>query len=203
MTAENAALLSLDMAFRVQGYGSFASYCLIHGILQHIFYARHVTPIPSTLPLPQVLSFVDTLKRWQRMQQRSPESSADPRITLIFNGDAMLRLAYSRLHVDFSAARTALQTADPHLVAAAIQTCAPLERSPELTRAALHACIALRIPVKLGMKLVARTQVSVWNMQYLVCSFEYGMSPLPNIHPILSYHVSYLLLAGLKLHLTD
>lgn len=160
-------------------YSTFGCYFLIHGLIQHNFqlrqYTRSVFGSGSSLPLDQVKVLEKALSQWQRAWEINPEASLDPRNPygpLAFNCTALLRMAYIRLDVDFGPICATLQSGDPQIVAQAMHDGPLVKRGSRLTRAALHACHALLIPVKMGINLVAHTQVFVWSIQHSVASFE-------------------------------
>ncbi|KAF4541915.1 uncharacterized protein LTHEOB_8069 [Lasiodiplodia theobromae] len=172
---------------------SLGNYILIHALIQHIFFVRQTarcrfSPTPSSHPPSSssppsgeltpsdVTSLEHALRNWQHGWQRNPESSLDPLSPngpVAFNSTALLRLAYIRLNMDTGPGR-ALDTRDPIAVARALREWSPrrLRRSPKLVRAVLHSAHALSIPVKIGIRLVARTQTFVWSIQHSLCSLE-------------------------------
>ncbi|KAH8806156.1 C2H2 type zinc finger-containing protein [Xylogone sp. PMI_703] len=159
-------------------YSSLGSYILIHALIQHIFMVREVhrcqPDSDRNLPESQVVILEQALKRWQNGWEHHPESSLDPHDPhgpVAFNATALLRMAYIRLSVDIGPTR-ALDTQDPKLIARAIYHSPAVRRSRKLTRAALHAAHSLSIPVKLGVNLVARTQIFTWSIQHSLCSLE-------------------------------
>ncbi|KAL1644982.1 hypothetical protein SLS58_004053 [Diplodia intermedia] len=174
---------------------SLGNYILIHALIQHIFFARqtarcHFPTAPSTatptgdLSPDDVASLEHALRNWQHGWRLNPESSLDPLSPtgpVAFNSTALLRLAYIRLNIDTGPGR-ALDTRDPYAVARALRDWSPAAAfsarnnggSPpkRLVRAVLHAAHALSIPVKIGVRLVARTQTFVWSIQHSLCSLE-------------------------------
>ena len=168
-----------DRGRHTYSYSTFGCYVLIHGLIQHNFqirqYTRSVFGFESSLPLDQIKVLEKALSQWQRAWENNPEASLDPRNPhgpLAFNCTALLRMAYIRLDIDFGPICATLQSGDPQIVAQAMYEGPLVKRSSRLTRAALHACHALIIPVKMGIHLVAHTQVFVWSIQHSVASFE-------------------------------
>ncbi|RFU26009.1 hypothetical protein B7463_g10338, partial [Scytalidium lignicola] len=162
----------------IAAYSSLGSYILIHSLIQHIFMVREAhrcqPDSDGSVPVSQVVILEQALKRWQNGWEHNPESSLDPHDPhgpVAFNATALLRMAYIRLSVDIGPAR-ALDTQDPILIARAIYRSPAVKRSRKLTRAALHAAHALSIPVKLGVNLVAQTQIFTWSIQHSLCSLE-------------------------------
>jgi hypothetical protein len=120
--------------------------------------------------------FLRALKRWQLMWESEPEASLSPdhpQGPILFNCTAILRVAYIRLVVDFSPIRATFSFCpSAEEIEANIECLKTPSRGPQTTRAALQACLALRIPVRLGFKVVARTSFWIWSVQHALCYFE-------------------------------
>jgi len=95
----------------------------------------------------------------------------NPNGPVAFNSTALLRLAYIRLNVDTGPGR-ALDTRDSTQIANAFRDSPPIKRTPKLVRAVLHSAHALSVPVKIGIRLVAKTQTFIWSIQHSLCSLE-------------------------------
>jgi hypothetical protein len=156
---------------------SSGNYALIHALIQHVFFLRQVTRCrfdgPGDLSSEDVVSLETALRNWQIGWRQNPESSLDPMNPdgpVAFNSTALLRLAYIRLYVD--TAGRALETRDPELIANAFRAGPAIKRSPKITRAVLHSAHALSIPIKMGYRLVARTQSFIWSIQHSLCTLE-------------------------------
>ncbi|KAJ4298909.1 hypothetical protein N0V90_004152 [Kalmusia sp. IMI 367209] len=156
---------------------SAGNYALIHALIQHIFFVRQVVQCrfdgPGELSQDDVASLENALRNWQIGWKNNPESSLDPMSPngpVAFNSTALLRLAYIRLYVD--TAGRALDTRDPVLIANAFRAGPTIKRSPKITRAVLHSAHALSIPVKIGYRLVAKTQSFIWSIQHSLCTLE-------------------------------
>ncbi|KAF2683191.1 hypothetical protein K458DRAFT_305681 [Lentithecium fluviatile CBS 122367] len=156
---------------------SAGNYALIHALIQHIFFVRQVARCrfdgPGDLSQDDVTSLENALRNWQTGWKHNPESSLDPMSPngpVAFNSTALLRLAYIRLYVD--TAGRALETRDPVLIANAFRAGPAIKRSPKITRAVLHSAHALSIPVKIGYRLVAKTQSFIWSIQHSLCTLE-------------------------------
>lgn len=152
-------------------YSIFGSYILINGLLQHGSelrrYANSVSDGGSALSAEQCKTFERTLRRWQRGWENHPMASLDPQDALgplASNSTALLRMAYIRLEMDFSPYAAALRSGDPETLARAMCNEPPAKRSRRSMRAALHAWHALLIPIRIGIDLVAQTQVFLWSM---------------------------------------
>ncbi|RYN61800.1 hypothetical protein AA0114_g247 [Alternaria tenuissima] len=156
---------------------SSGNYALIHALIQHIFFLRQVARCrfegPGDLSTEDVASLENALRNWQIGWRQNPESSLDPMSQngpVAFNSTALLRLAYIRLYVD--TAGRALETRDPLLIANAFRAGPAIRRSPKITRAVLHSAHALSIPIKIGYRLVAKTQSFIWSIQHSLCTLE-------------------------------
>ncbi|KAH8807432.1 hypothetical protein F5884DRAFT_703514 [Xylogone sp. PMI_703] len=157
---------------------SLGNYVLIHALIQHIFFLRQVARLrylgPGGLRSDEVSSLEQALRNWQIGWKRNPESSLDPMDPngpVAFNSTALLRLAYIRLNVDTGPGR-ALDTRDPVQIANAFRKSPAIKRTSKLVRAVLHSAHALSVPVKIGIRLVAKSQTFIWSIQHSLCSLE-------------------------------
>ncbi|CZR54234.1 related to C2H2 transcription factor (AmdA) [Phialocephala subalpina] len=156
---------------------SLGNYVLIHALIQHIFFVRQIAKCRydgPDLKSEEVSSLEHALRNWQIGWKRNPESSldpTDPNGPVAFNSTALLRLAYIRLNVDTGPGR-ALDTRDPVQIANAFRESPAIKRTPKLVRAVLHSAHALSVPVKIGVRLVAKTQTFIWSIQHSLCSLE-------------------------------
>lgn len=156
---------------------SLGNYVLIHALIQHIFFVRQIAKCRydgPDLKSDEVTSLEHALRNWQIGWKRNPESSldpTDPNGPVAFNSTALLRLAYIRLSVDTGPGR-ALDTRDPVQIANAFRESPAIKRTPKLVRAVLHSAHALSVPVKIGVRLVAKTQTFIWSIQHSLCSLE-------------------------------
>ncbi|KAJ4373012.1 hypothetical protein N0V83_003303 [Neocucurbitaria cava] len=160
-----------------EGNSSSGNYALIHALIQQIFFLRQVARCrfdgPSDLSPEDIAALELALRNWQMGWRQNPESSLDPVSPdgpVAFNSTALLRLAYIRLYVD--TAGRALETRDPMLIANALRAGPAIKRSPKITRAVLHSAHALSIPIKIGYRLVAKTQSFIWSIQHSLCTLE-------------------------------
>ena len=160
-------------------YSIFGSYILINGLLQYSSeqrrYSRSVSDPGSELSIDQSKTFERALRKWQKGWEHHPKASLDPQDPhgpVAFNCTALLRIAYIRLDMDFGPYAAALRSGDPEAVARTICNQPPAKRSRRSMRAALHAWHALLIPIRMGIDLVAQTQVFLWSIQHFIASFE-------------------------------
>lgn len=170
-------LFSRDSETTPGCHSSLGNYVLIHAIIQHIYLVRQTIRCrvdADELTSEDVMPLEQALRRWQMGWNRSPESSidpSDPNGPVAFNSTALLRLAYIRLNMDTGPGR-ALGTRDPLQIAQALREMPAIKRTPELVRALLHSAHALSIPVKIGVRLVSKTQAFIWSIQHSLCSLE-------------------------------
>ncbi|OAA54575.1 Zinc finger, C2H2-type/integrase, DNA-binding protein [Niveomyces insectorum RCEF 264] len=161
----------------VQCHSALGSYILIHAINQHIFLVRQTARgrgDERELTDDEAAPLELALRRWQVNWNCSPESAmdpSDPNGPVAFNATALFRLAYIRLNVDTGPGR-ALGTRDPVQIARALSEMPAIKRAPKLVRALLHSAHALSIPVKIGVRLVSKTQSFIWSIQQSLCSLE-------------------------------
>lgn len=170
-------LFSRDGRDVTESTSSSGNYALIHALIQQIFFLRQTARCrfdgSGDLSSDDVVSLEVALRNWQLGWRRNPESSLDPMSPngpVAFNSTALLRLAYIRLYVD--TAGRALETRDPLLIANAFRAGPAIKRSPKITRAVLHSAQALSIPIKIGYRLVAKTQSFIWSIQHSLCTLE-------------------------------
>ncbi|KAL1985794.1 hypothetical protein VTN96DRAFT_7416 [Rasamsonia emersonii] len=159
---------------------SLGNYVLIHALIQHIFFVRQIARCRNSHHQddPDEMSALEqALRNWQLGWKQNPESSLDPldpNGPVAFNSTALLRLAYIRLNnIDIGPGH-ALATRDPIQIAHSFREspATGLRRTRKLVRAVLHSAHALSIPVKIGIRLVARTQTFTWSIQHSLCSLE-------------------------------
>lgn len=159
---------------------AFANYVLIHGLFQEIFFARNTSSLVDQATGSFSMSFVQAmesaLRAWQNSWEATYESTLDPlspRGPMGFNATAILRLAYIRLNANTGPHRQ-LSTRNAEEIARALIDGRPAvcQRSPFLDRAVLQCIHALSVPVRSGIKFIARTQTLSWSMQHSLCNLE-------------------------------
>lgn len=176
LSFQNAIRQLFSQEFEPVPHSSMGNYILIHAIIQQIFLMRQTTrcSLGSELTEQDTMPLENALRNWQLCWERNPESSLDPSDRngpVAFNSTALLRLAYIRLNIDTGPGR-ALGTRDPIRIAQALRDAPKIRRSPKLTVALLHSVQALSIPIKIGIRLVAKTQTFDWSIQHSLCSLE-------------------------------
>jgi hypothetical protein len=165
---------------------ALGNYALIVGILQCIFFLRQRHPVPfsgdadtdsdtgSSLRNEDIHSIIRALHRWQSLWEKCPESTMEPEASaspISFNAIACLRLAWIRLFADLGPCRN-LATRDPNLIVHVFTSGPPFQRHPRLTPVLLQAIHALSVPVRLGIRFVARSQTMFWSVNQSLCVLE-------------------------------
>lgn len=169
------------------------NHVLLHGIFQHIYFARQlcISPPPrqrprqnqsqnqnpnSGLRSEDLAMLEDVLHAWKLRWEQTPESSTNPRNPagpIAFTSAALLGQAYVHLYLDLGPCR-ALMSQDPVQIAQSLASAPPVERFPGLVMALLHAAHALSVPVRLGIDFVARSHSFHWSVQHSLVSLEYA-----------------------------
>ncbi|KAK5744129.1 hypothetical protein LTR17_002159 [Elasticomyces elasticus] len=161
---------------------SFANYILAHAILQQIFFSRQSLSdfeqsASSSLPEETIRKFERALRRWQHNWESTKDSSLDPSSPygpLAFNATALLRIAYIRLHANLGPCRQ-LETGDATRIARAMNVVPPIARSPQVCRAVLQTAHTLSIPVRIGVRFVAKTRTLAWSVVHSLYNLECAM----------------------------
>jgi hypothetical protein len=156
--------------------GMFGCHLIISTLLQKIILFRE----SSTGNVHNQEAFRDKyaqlLQRWQVMWEKNAESLVShhcPPGPMLFNGTALLRVAYVRLAIDFCPIRRAFSCFDSiQMIESRISAVDMPVRSPQTTKAAMQSCLALEIPIRLGFKIVARTSFWIWSVQHALSYFE-------------------------------
>ena len=159
------------------------NHVLLHAIFQHIYFARQLCIYPpprkrqsQSLRSEDLAILEDVLRAWKLLWKRTPESSTNPRNPagpIAFTSAALLGQAYIRLNLDLGPFR-ALSSQNPGLIAQSLASAPPVERTPRLVMALLHAAHALSIPVRLGVDFVARSHSFYWSVHHSLVSLEYA-----------------------------
>lgn len=163
-----------------QQVSMFGCHVVISSLVQQIIlFRKNIVQFASDADAErETIRFHTALRRWQSMWESEPRAALSPNSPLgpmLFNSTALLRIAYVRLACDYSFLRGRFALDSPDSAAMIERTVQNTELPPRndiTTRAALHSCLALQVPTKLGLKLVARTSFWVWSVQHAVCYFE-------------------------------
>lgn len=163
---------------------ALGNYALIFGILQCIFFLRQRHPVPfpaehgtqsgTSLSSEDVSTIARALCKWQSWWEKCPESAIEPGAStgpISFNSIACLRLAWIRLYADLGPCRD-LATRDLGTIVQVFTSGPPLQRHRHLNRVLLQAIHALSVPVRLGVRFVARSQTLFWSVNQALCTLE-------------------------------
>jgi hypothetical protein len=168
----------------VPAISALGNYALIFGILQCLYFLRQRHPVPfsrdwnadhgSTLSSEDTSSIIHALQKWQSFWERCPESTIEVEASagpISFNSIACLRMAWFRLYADLGPSRS-LATRDPEIIVRVFTSGAPLRRHSQLIPMLLQAVHHLSVPVRLGIKYVARSQTLFWSVNQSLCTLE-------------------------------
>ncbi|CAG8214148.1 unnamed protein product [Penicillium olsonii] len=157
------------------------NYVLLHGLLQRIHIVRDLClPVvnnTAALPREETEKLGNGLRSWTSCWQQAPESTLDPNNEngpIPFTSSALLALAYTRIYMNLGPYRE-LETRDPQLIAHAIASSPPIERSDGVIAALLYSVHMMSIPVKLGIDRVAKSQAFFWSVRHSLSSLECGV----------------------------
>lgn len=152
-----------------------ANYVLILAILQHIYLRRQtLASSKHSLSTDDIGEISRALRCWQSRWEQGPETHFEPSSAtgpVAFSSTALLRMAWIRLHSDLGPCRN-LASRDASIIASAFKNSPPLKRGPELIHPVLQAAHALSVPVRMGIKYVAKTQTLSWSVQHSFSNLE-------------------------------
>lgn len=158
------------------GIGMFGCHVVISTLLQKIILFRRScsSSFPGFARMRQ--HYIFSLRKWQTMWGHEPEATLSPNHPagpMLFNCTALLRVAYIRLVVDFAPLRSLFGWTDEvQAIERRLEDMEPIKRNSYKTRAVLHACLALKVPVSMGFEVTARTAFWAWSVQHALCYFE-------------------------------
>lgn len=168
----------------------YGNYLLVQGIIQQLYFERQACMLTSSSLSSSRIKVYDTaLATWETCWDSSLDATS-PQGPLAFNSTAMLRLAHIHLGVGLQN-HCSLRQRSPRDLAQAFdprQNPIPLP-SAHLDQAVLHAIHALRVPVRVGIALVARGRTGAWSVQHAITSYACAMLLthwLDNLHRLVS-----------------
>ncbi|KAH6971063.1 hypothetical protein BKA56DRAFT_495420 [Ilyonectria sp. MPI-CAGE-AT-0026] len=136
----------------------------------------------------QALARCQSLLRGTRGQHEPQhDSDDDSESALVFNCQAVLRIAHIRLfNVTSKFNRMCLITMDPGLIETSASTyvAAKLDRSPQLLSAVTKAFEGLRIPVKMGHMLIRKTAAFRWSVEQAISGWDSALFVTKWIHSV-------------------
>ena len=156
-------------------FNTFGAYVMLHALMQLTSRLHQHIWISYATQSHKQTSYI-ALQRWQACWEDSYEFSLSPRnpySAVSSSAAALFRLAYVRLHTDFSRVRSALLTHDMDQVIKSMKDLTiVVDRSDLTLTTTLHAVNALRTRVKMGMGLKAWATESVRGLQVHLVTIE-------------------------------
>ncbi|KAM0809821.1 hypothetical protein AB5N19_10168 [Seiridium cardinale] len=163
----------------------FTALVVMHAVNIHVWHLSQVSQAlskslqvaghASNILISQTLT---TLAKCRDILQQSRETAEpvwdDPQKSLLFNGEAMLRVAYTRLFTSGSMPqRFTLFYSSKEDRPAALKAfvAATQDRGPLITKAVSHILESFFIPIKMGYLLVRKTAAFVWSVEYAISSW--------------------------------
>jgi hypothetical protein len=157
---------------------SLGLYILISALIQRIYLLHQLENFGDTgaalLSPLRDRSLPQALDRWQQLWELDPHKSTGPGVVggpLPFNSTAQFRMAHIRVSMNIGSCFTSTSHS-PEEIAIAMLNSPRVLRNSCSTTAALHAAHTLSTPVKLGVKIVARTQALTWSLQHSLSYLE-------------------------------
>lgn len=160
-------------------FSHFGSFIMINAICSQLWARLKLRAAEPNIDLSSIELALD---QWQRAWNADPDSSMSPTSPhgpLSFNASALYRMANIRIFRDYSRVKASFRM---HDIARINQVMAEevsgtgWERSQDMMRAIMPATLQLQIPIKMGIKLVARTAALIWSVEHVLCATETGMS---------------------------
>ncbi|KAH7124575.1 hypothetical protein EDB81DRAFT_951610 [Dactylonectria macrodidyma] len=183
----------------------FNALLLMHAVVVHMWQRLQImetfpplssnpTSADGTLGSCLMESSLQALARCQRLlqgrwDQHEPQhdSDDDSESALVFNCQAVLRIAHIRLfNVTSKFDRMCLITMDQGLIEASASTyvAVKLNRSPQLLSAVTKAFEGLRIPVKMGHMLIRKTAAFRWSVEQAISGWDSALFVTKWIHSV-------------------
>ncbi|CVK96638.1 uncharacterized protein FMAN_10968 [Fusarium mangiferae] len=178
---------------------AFSALILMHGVVVHMWQRLQVTHAIWSLDGPDLLgsSLMDSsmailsrcdafLKRAGSVTQ-SLDSDEHDETSLVFNCQAVLRIAYvSLFRTVNSSAHISLMSTDAAEMDDAIVSfvAGELDRSPQILNAVVKCFEGLRIPVKMGTMLVRKTAAFRWSVEHAISGWESALVVTKWVHAV-------------------
>ncbi|KAK6064492.1 3-hydroxyisobutyrate dehydrogenase [Seiridium cupressi] len=164
---------------------SFTALVVMHAVNIHVWHLSQVSQAlskslqvaghASNILMSQTLT---TLAKCRDILQQSRETAEplwdDPQKSLLFNGEAMLRVAYTRLFTSGSMPQRFTlfySSSEDRPAALKAFVAAKQDRGPLITKAVSHILESFFIPIKMGYLLVRKTAAFVWSVEYAISSW--------------------------------
>jgi hypothetical protein len=164
---------SVDPGIR---YSHFGSFIMINAICSQLWTYLKLRTVEPDIKLTSIEYAID---QWQRAWGADPDCSMSPTSPhgpLSFNATALYRMANVRLFRDYSRVKASFRFLDAKkIVSVMVDECSGSGvRNQAMMRAVIPAILQLQIPVKMGIKLVARTTALIWSVEHVLCATESG-----------------------------
>jgi hypothetical protein len=159
-------------------YSQFGVFIMINAICCQLWVHSKLRVAEPHINLRSIDRALDV---WQRSWNADPESSMSPTSPfgpLSFNASALYRMAYIRIFRDYSRVKASFRLHDIGRIneVMAENISGSMERTEDMLRAIRPATLQLQIPIKMGIKLVARTASLIWSVEHVLCATETGIT---------------------------
>ena len=165
-------------------YSHFGSFIMINAICSQLW--AHLK-LRAAEPEIKLTSIEYALDQWQRAWGADPDCSMSPTSPhgpLSFNASALYRMANVRLLRDYSRVKASFRVLDVDRIIPVMAedvSGSGWVRNEDMLRAVMPAALQLQIPIKMGIKLVARTAALIWSVEHVLCATESGVSSVKNL----------------------
>jgi len=159
-------------------YSHFGSFIMINAICSQLWAHLKIRAAEPELNLNSIEYAID---QWQRAWGADPDCSMSPTSPhgpLSFNASALYRMANVRLFRDYSRVKASFRFLDVDRIIPIMAedvSGTGWVRNQEMMRAVMPATLQLQIPIKMGIKLVARTAALIWSVEHVLCATESGI----------------------------
>jgi hypothetical protein len=160
-------------------YSHFGSFIMINAICSQLWAHLKLRIAEPEIKLTSIQYAID---QWQRAWSADPDCSmspASPHGPMSFNASALYRMANVRLFRDYSRVKASFRFLDVNRIIPVMAedvSGSGWVRNDDMMRAIMPAILQLQIPIKMGMKLVARTAALIWSVEHALCAMESGIS---------------------------
>ena len=160
-------------------YSHFGSFIMINAICSQLWAHLKLRTAEPEIKLTSIEYAID---QWQHAWGADPDCSMSPTSPhgpLSFNASALYRMANVRLFRDYSRVKASFRFLDiERIIPVMVEECSGngWVRNQDMMRAVMPATLQLQIPIKMGIKLVARTAALIWSVEHVLCATESGIS---------------------------
>lgn len=159
-------------------YSHFGSFIMINAICSQLWAHLKLRAAEPEIKLTSIEYAID---QWQRAWGADPDCSMSPTSPhgpLSFNASALYRMANVRLFRDYSRVKASFRSHDvDRIIPVMAETVSGSGwvRNEDMMRAITPAILQLQIPIKMGVKLVARTAALNWSVEHFLSAMESGI----------------------------